>query len=242
MMPRRNFNSAPNRASTSTSTSSSISARQIVTDQGPVEFFASLKASKEPVKVKQKAFKSPLASGRGGIILKPKDPNQSSINYGQSTDQHHISIPTSIPAQIAILEKEAQKLRQALKYQIQSEDDDRLQDLIIQWRTAGRDVVEQIYDRVPKPTESEEEADIKGRSNPWMMGNGDTGPQLTEEQERWLRDCPKNEDGEPVDDEGNTVIPEPQDLKTLIEHESRPIGGEKEGYFPRYDHDSRGKR
>jgi hypothetical protein len=146
----------------------------------------------------------------------------------------------SIAGRLAILEKEARTLRQAVKYQNELEEDERLQHLINQWRTAGRDVVEQIFDRIPKPSENDE---VKQARNPWMSGRDDM-MELTDEQEKWLENCDKNEDGEPIDDEGNPLIqgPQPNDLRNLMEEASKPRRGEKEGYHPRYDHDSAGRR
>jgi hypothetical protein len=239
MKPRRPWNSAPNRPSAPVSSTNTAPHKDVVIDKGPVEFFASLKTSKKVATVKQKPFKSPLAGG--GITLKPKDPNQPSpsINYGSSNPSSSAS-NMSIAGRLAILEKEARTLRQAVKYQNELEDNERLQHLINQWRTAGRDVVEQIFDRIPKPTENDE---FKQARNPWMSGR-DHMMELTDEQEKWLENCDKNEDGEPIDDEGNPLIqgPQPNDLRNLMEEASKPRRGEKEGYHPRYDHDSAGRR
>jgi hypothetical protein len=239
MKPRRPWNSAPNRPSPTASSTNTAPHKDVVIDKGPVEFFASLKTSKKVATIKQKPFKSPLAGG--GITLKPKDPNQPStnINYGSSNPSSSAS-NMSIAGRLAILEKEARTLRQAVKYQNELEEDERLQHLINQWRTAGRDVVEQIFDRIPKPTENDE---VKQARNPWMSGRDDM-MELTDEQEKWLENCDKNEDGEPIDDEGNPLIqgPQPNDLRNLMEEASKPRRGEKEGYHPKYDHDSTGRR
>lgn len=244
MKPRRPWNSSPNRPPSSSPTGAK---KEVVLDKGPAEFFASYKATKKSSKIKQKAFKSPLAGGGGGggggVVLKSKDPNQSNnINCGHA-QPNASSSTTSVSARITTLEKEARTLRQAVKYQTEQEEDERLQHLIIQWRTAGRDVVEQIFDRVPKPTEGEDEPNISN-SNPWMHGSSGGAVELTIEQERWLKDCRKNEDGEPIDDEGNTLLPKPnsRDLVNLIAEESKGRRGEKEGYYPRYEHDSTGRR
>jgi hypothetical protein len=217
--------------------------REVVLDKGPAEFFASYKATKRNSKTKQKAFKSPLAGGVGGVVLKSKDNNPNTINYGNA-QTNTSSSSSSVPAQIANLEKEARTLRQAVKYKTEQEEDERLQDLITQWRTAGRDVVEQIFDRVPKPTDNEDNSVNNSNSNPWMSGGGGDGMELTIEQERWLKECRKNEDGEPIDDEGNTLLPKPHenDLVNLIAEESKGRRGEKQGYYPRYEHDSTGRR
>jgi hypothetical protein len=241
MKPRRPWSSAPDRPSVTPATASNPY-DNIVIGKGPAEFFASLPTSKKTSKVKQKAFKSPLAGG--GITLKPRDPNQAptNINYGNSNTTSYTgpNSTMSVAGRLAILEKEARTLRQAVKYQNESEEDERLQDLIKQWRTAGRDVVEQIFDRVPKPIEGDEV--IRSDRNPWMSSSRDDGMEFTEEQERWLKDCPKNEDGEPIDDEGNTLIPKPQDLGALLDEVCKPRRGEKGGYQPRHEHESTGRR
>ena len=224
MKPRRPWNSAPNRPLASTTADPH---QGVITDKGPAEFFDSVKASQKVTKTKQKAFKPPLAGGR--ITLKPRDPNQvsSNINYGTSNPGSS-STSLSIAARLAVLETEARTLRQAVKYQNESEEDERLQHLIDQWRTAGRDVVEQIFDRVPKPTENDE---VKSSRNTWMDSSRADSPELTVEQENWLKDCDKNEDGEPIDDEGNTLLPQPGDLRLLLAEEGEGSRGKRGGYY-----------
>jgi hypothetical protein len=174
MKPRRPWSSAPDRPSVTPATASNPY-DNIVIGKGPAEFFASLPTSKKTSKVKQKAFKSPLAGG--GITLKPRDPNQAptNINYGNSNTTSYTgpNSTMSVAGRLAILEKEARTLRQAVKYQNESEEDERLQDLIKQWRTAGRDVVEQIFDRVPKPIEGDEV--IRSDRNPWISQKSKRG-------------------------------------------------------------------
>jgi hypothetical protein len=152
----------------------------------------------------------------------------------------------SIGAQICILEKEARILRQAVKYHSNPDEDDTLRELISTWRTAGRDVVEQIFDKIPEPLPGQEDAGQASTSNSsWGASGGrDDKYDITPEQERWLATCRKNEDGEPVDEEGNTLIPEPRDLRSIIEEESRSArsSGGKAGYYPRREYDEGPKR
>lgn len=142
------------------------------------------------------------------------------------------------------MEKEARSLRQAVRYHTDISEDERLLELIRQWRSAGRDVVEQIYDRVPKPDPSAE-TDRPGGS--WFFGPGGGGGgrqefDLTDEQERWLAHCPKNDDGEPVDEEGNTLFQPADDLMKMVEEGCKARPGESEHYVPTYQNGMSGTR
>jgi hypothetical protein len=251
---RAAFKSAPTR--TSNPIAGSSKPREIITDRGPEEFFASVNASKV-VPQKQKPFKSPFGTGSkgGGIKLKPKDPNtiiernnrasanNSNANSGIGTGTRSES-GMSVAAELAVLEKEARILRQAVKYLSNPEEDDTLRNLISTWRVAGRDVVEQIFDKIPEPAAGQGDDRSQGQGGSWMTdGGGDSRFDITPEQERWLANCPKNEDGEAIDDEGNPVIPKPRDMRSVIaEACSSASTGRKDEYYPRRQYEEGAKR
>ena len=162
-------------------------------------------------------------------------------------------------ATINKLEKEARTLRQAVRYHTNPDEDERLSEMITQWRNAGREVVEQIFDRIPKPDPSSTgtQAQAQGHghghghghgSSDWFTGTGDTARefemQMTEEQENFLKYCPRNGDGEPVDSDGNSLIPNigDFDLDKLIEEEGKGRRGESEDYIPTYRNGMSGTR
>lgn len=191
---------------------------------------------------KVKAFKPPL--------VKPADGPSSSI----STSNRPNHKGESVMATITKLEKEARILRQAVRYYTNPDEDERLSDLISQWRMAGREVVEQLYDRIPEPDPETEatssaRAQNQGRgqgSSDWFTGGGAGASsrqyEMTEEQENYLKYCPRNQDGDPVDSDGNSLIPPLGDLDKLVEEEGRGRRGESDDYIPTYRNGMSGTR
>ena len=109
------------------------------------------------------------------------------------------------------LENRVRQLREALGYLHDPDQDDQLQTLIEQWRTAGRDVVERLFSLAPKPDDADDPPGRGGgpssTSHPWS-GEGMMTHTLTEEQREYLAKAPTNADGDPVDHEGNPLLPE----------------------------------
>lgn len=249
------FKSAPTRASASSSPSKP---REIITDQGPEAFFASAQAL-QAGPPRRKPFKTPFGTGSkgGGIKLKPKDPKAIIQRNNRAFGEHNPGLMggthgsgsgsgMSISAQLAVLEKEATFLRQAVKYLSNAEEDDELRELVSMWRVAGRSVVEQIFNHIDEPIAGQDDTAAQRQGGSWLnSGGGDDRFDITPEQERWLARCPKNADGEPIDDEGNTVIPKPRDFRLLVQEACalHSQGGKGE-YYPRrpYDEGTASKR
>lgn len=191
--------------------------------QGGQAFFDSMRANKSsPIKSKvTKPFKTPLLKLASGSSSQP------SGRAGQKSE--------SVATIIYKLEQEARTLRQAVRYHTDITEDERLVDLIEQWRAAGREVVEQMFDRVPRPDPSSSGLAIASSSTSWFFNSSNNDHlQLTDEQEKFLKHCPKNADGEPVDNEGNLLLPQPGDLTKTMEDACRTRPGESEDYIPAY--------
>jgi hypothetical protein len=113
------------------------------------------------------------------------------------------------------LEKQERTLRQALRYLGNPEEDDRLEELVVMWKGAGRQVAELLFDVTPKPDPSAE-AVSRGRGG-WsgygdsMGGMGGEGD-LTDDQLEYLANAPTNDKGETLDMEGNPIYAEVEEL------------------------------
>jgi hypothetical protein len=111
------------------------------------------------------------------------------------------------------LEQEERTLKQAVKYLSSPEEDKRLADLIPMWRDAGRTIAEMLFEIMPKP-EVGAPGDAAGMATGLGGGRGmweDEPPLrreelLSEEEVATIREARLNEDGQPVDDEGNLLM------------------------------------
>lgn len=96
-------------------------------------------------------------------------------------------------------------LKKAAKY----ENDDsagRLEELIIQWRNAGREMVERLFSLIPRPLDDGLlQTSSAYAPNAFSSGwyEGPSTLELTPEQQDYLAKAPLNKDDEPVDTEGN---------------------------------------
>jgi len=129
------------------------------------------------------------------------------------------------------LEAKARSLRQAVSYITNPDEDERTQNLIDQWRMAGREVVEKLFDRIPKPTDEQlsNQASINNNNNNNNQTNSqyssiyNTGSiqtafqgdsqfkeysysELPDDLRLFIEKAPKNEDGEVIDSEGNLLF------------------------------------
>ncbi|KAK4683864.1 hypothetical protein P7C73_g6352, partial [Tremellales sp. Uapishka_1] len=105
------------------------------------------------------------------------------------------------------LEKENRIFKQAYKYKTEPEDEQRVVELIGIWKEAGREITEKLFDLLPKPEEGE-------RDRPYQSFGYDFGGRreddaLTNAQREFLRNAPRNEDGDAVNEDGVPLIPEP---------------------------------
>lgn len=99
-------------------------------------------------------------------------------------------------------------LKKAAKY----ENDDsagRLEELIIQWRNAGREMVERLFSLIPRPLDDGLlQTSSAYAPNAFSSGwyEGPSTLELTPEQQDYLAKAPLNKDDEPVDTEGNLLF------------------------------------
>jgi ribosomal protein L12E/L44/L45/RPP1/RPP2 len=88
-------------------------------------------------------------------------------------------------ADISALERQKQILKQAIKIRNSPAEEERLGDLVTQWRQAGRDIVEMLYQVIPKPEPAAEGGILP--SSEWENGfkplEPDTIAKSTEEEE-----------------------------------------------------------
>ncbi|WRT69044.1 uncharacterized protein IL334_006027 [Kwoniella shivajii] len=196
-------------------------------------------------------FKTPLRKERSTAPSpSSKSHNTRIVNYPKSSAL--ASGPTFLPpiegqnfsksqsqSQVNSLQNEVLMLKKAIKYTTES-DDERLNELIILWRGAGRDIVEKLFAIVPKPNLENNNSNgynITDQSTPsyWNSTHGNDngndnndGTDLTEEQVAFLKNAERNQDGEPIDDEGNLLIPnhDERDMKMFWDSLS---GGDGDG-------------
>lgn len=106
-----------------------------------------------------------------------------------------------------VLETKIRKLKEAISC-INDDKEAELEELIHKWRAGGREIVERFFVVVPRQEESSEANNPQSSFNyPWSE-DAPRGPMLTEEQREYLARAPTNDDGDPVDHEGNPLLPE----------------------------------
>ncbi|KAK8843327.1 hypothetical protein IAR55_006982 [Kwoniella newhampshirensis] len=179
-------------------------------------------------------FKTPVRS------TAPSPSTQAShyAHSGSGGDSHDHAQAVGLQNEILILKK-------AIKYN-DGNDESHLQSFIHQWRNAGRDIVERLFSIIPRPTQGDTDmiqsqmATTRSngydpstpRTSYWSeQGNHfSAAPGLSMDQIECIRNAPTNEDGEPVDEEGNLLIP---DGGATEEEMKRYIFGlrEKKSYF-----------
>ncbi|OCF39762.1 hypothetical protein I317_06424 [Kwoniella heveanensis CBS 569] len=149
---------------------------------------------------------------------------------------------SSEQARIVILQNEILEAKKALKV-VTDSDEEQIKELIYTWRNAGREIVERLFRDIPKldrPITSSTSAGsdsqyIAGFSQSksisyWSSPDDDLRtPMLTPEQAEYLKNAPRNADGEPVDEDGNLLIPDSGDEARFWEElgDERRFGDEK---------------
>ncbi|WVQ93227.1 hypothetical protein IAU59_000292 [Kwoniella sp. CBS 9459] len=158
-----------------------------------------------------KPFKIPSRQDRSVV----PSPN-STLGYGSAR-----TINTQDHARIVALQQEIMETKKALKI-LADNDEEQIQELVHTWRNAGREIVERLFRDVPKPDHPLTVASTSGarhtgrystgvaqsNSSSYWSSSDDNTPILTPEQAEYLRNAPRNADGEPVDDDGNLLIPD----------------------------------
>ncbi|WWD21158.1 hypothetical protein CI109_105641 [Kwoniella shandongensis] len=154
-----------------------------------------------------KAFKTPSRSDRSPAPFISTSTNRSARNASGNSQAQ---------AQVASLQNEILMLKKAIKYD-EEDDETHLHFLVHQWRNAGRDIVERLFELVPRPEHQFDQQETKYSSqkqashgtNSWTdQGRVPPTPTLTRDQLDYIRNAPTNEDGEPVDEEGDPLIPD----------------------------------
>ncbi|OXM78129.1 Swi5-dependent recombination DNA repair protein 1 [Cryptococcus neoformans Bt63] len=146
-----------------------------------------------------KPFKTPIRSDRSNA----PSPSSSSLSSTHRGDQ----------ATILTVQNEVMLLKKAVKYD--NEDSaGRLEELIIQWRNAGREMVERFFSLIPRPLDDSplQTSSAYAHNNfssDWYKGSSTL--ELTPQQQDYLAKAPLNKDDEPVDTEGNLLFENEED-------------------------------
>lgn len=146
-----------------------------------------------------KPFKTPIRSDRSNA----PSPSSSSLSSIHRGDQ----------ATILTVQNEVMLLKKAVKYD--NEDSaGRLEELIIQWRNAGREMVERFFSLIPRPLDDSplQTSSAYAHNNfssDWYKSSSTL--ELTPQQQDYLAKAPLNKDDEPVDTEGNLLFENEED-------------------------------
>jgi len=101
------------------------------------------------------------------------------------------------------------------------EKEDELQEDIDLWRIGGREVVERIFAIMPP---QEQPKGHPGQGPYAWSGETPRGTILTDEQRDFLARAPTNDEGDPVDYEGNLLLPDvtsEEEVMKTIDSEAR---------------------
>ena len=135
------------------------------------------------------------------------------------------------------LEKQERTLKQAIRYQTHpDEDEDRLTELVAIWKSAGRQVAEDLFSVTPKPDATADAERRQGQGG-WdseaygNMGAMGGGAELTDEQLEYLAMAPVNDEGDPLDEEGNPIFGhvEEVNMAEILEKRLAQGGGVDDG-------------
>ncbi|WVQ75528.1 hypothetical protein IAR50_005155 [Cryptococcus sp. DSM 104548] len=159
-------------------------------------------------------FKTPLRSSRSNA------PSPATVMRVAPPSSPFSPVPPQTgQAALTALQNEAHMLKKAIRYD--SEDSaGRLKELVTTWKAAGREMVERLYDLVPRPdpgTMSDNPYISKPASSSYWQESSESTV-FTSEQEDLLAKAPRNKDGYLVDEDGNLLIPDvvDQDVGALM--------------------------
>ncbi|ORX39104.1 hypothetical protein BD324DRAFT_618528 [Kockovaella imperatae] len=124
------------------------------------------------------------------------------------------------------LETRARQLREALSHKMNGEGEEKIEELTERWLAAGRDIAERLFDRAVRP---DTDTPVAAPSRPprgtsqgrWSSGQDDDAVFSSEEKD-WLDNVARDEDGDPVDEEGNKLVDDirQDDLIKALNHAS----------------------
>ncbi|RXK35372.1 hypothetical protein M231_07362 [Tremella mesenterica] len=158
------------------------------------------------------------------------------LTTSNPSSNHHA--PRSDSSRIASLERELLLLKQAVKYATDPEEDHKVEELVNLWRQAGRDAVERLFPLHPTPDKQSSSigstyptsvydtypSTNEGGGASWGWGWDSKSPMSFDEI---LKKAPRNEEGDPVDHDGNLLFPmEPEDeMERVLKEAARPMVG-----------------
>ncbi|WVQ81238.1 hypothetical protein IAT38_003360 [Cryptococcus sp. DSM 104549] len=193
---------------------------------------------KTPIRAERSTAPSPSTTTSTPSTRFPFPLNLNPSTSSPSSSTSTPCVPTAQAAQATItsLQNEVLVLRKALKYDTE-DSRGRLEVLIKQWRAAGREMVERLFGIIPQPLDSPfgpaaSSSTIDayaftntapGYSHSPFWDDPPTSSSLTHNPTPEVRDllarAPRNEDGEPVDDEGVSLVPDVRedDLERMFE-------------------------
>ncbi|ODN74448.1 hypothetical protein L202_06841 [Cryptococcus amylolentus CBS 6039] len=169
-------------------------------------------------------FRTPLRSSRSDA------PSPDTVAQAASSSPYNPGPPQTGQEALTALQNEVLMLKKAIRYDAE-DSAGRLQELIVMWRSAGREMVEKLYDLIPRPDPGTSDNPYISNPTPsgyWQDSSASNG--LSSEQEEILAKAPRNKDGDPVDADGNLLIPDvaDQDIGALMkEIESSTLYGEQ---------------
>ncbi|ODN95846.1 hypothetical protein L198_04464 [Cryptococcus wingfieldii CBS 7118] len=169
-------------------------------------------------------FRTPLRSSRSNA------PSPVTVVQAAPSSPYNPGPPQTGQAALTALQNEVLMLKKAIRYDAQ-DSAGRLQELIVMWRSAGREMVEKLYDLIPRPDPGTSDNPYISNPTPsgyWQESSASNG--LSSEQEEILAKAPRNKDGDPVDADGNLLIPDvaDQDMGALMkEIESSTLYGDQ---------------
>ncbi|WVO15468.1 hypothetical protein L204_103126 [Cryptococcus depauperatus] len=147
-----------------------------------------------------KPFKTPVRAIRSDA------PSPTSVFLLPSTSAHK-----SGQATIITLQNEVILLRKAVKYDGDNSEQ-HLHELISTWRSAGREMVERLYNLVPRPINNNSHNPFVSPYTPYSYHTHESCySELTPEQKELLNKMPKDKNGDVVDDEGNPLLDDGKD-------------------------------
>ncbi|WWC64047.1 uncharacterized protein I303_106654 [Kwoniella dejecticola CBS 10117] len=181
--------------------------------------------SKTKSKISAKPFKTPAKLTAPTSFPTPT-PTPKANSRSRSTNSHDIyPTPMSLRSkkstdtrsanshsEMTALQNEIMITKQALKY-LREDDDEKLRDLVVIWRNAGREIVEKLFGVVPKPIDFGDNAPTKifARYNrPSFFAEdellGVPSGSLSNDQLEYIKNAPRNRDGEVCDEDGISLM------------------------------------
>ena len=145
------------------------------------------------------------------ISISPQTRQSSSSNPTRKTTLTRPAQPSAISEkqQITSLENRARTLREALNLIHNTAQEDQLDLITHQWLSAGREIVERLFDLLPRPDPTANQTSSLvpiTRANPWKSYGYDRYETFNDEQRKWLDHADRDNDGSPLDENGDVIM------------------------------------